>query len=153
MNAKQRAFLAAFREVGMVRLACEVAKVGHSSHYRWLKEDAEYRRAFDMAKMAAADRLEDEAARRALDGVEKPTGWYKGKPGGYLREHSDALLMFILKGLLPEKYGNRVAARGSIAAIDYKKLPDHLLQRISDGEHPLSVLASVEPNATDSHSR
>ena len=61
--------------------------------------------------------------------------------------------MFALKALLPEKYGNRVAARGSIAAIDYKKLPDHAIARIAAGEHPLSVMASVEPNANDSHSR
>ena len=32
-----RAFLAAFRETDNVRLACEVAKVGRSSHYRWLE--------------------------------------------------------------------------------------------------------------------
>ncbi len=33
----KRAFLAAFRETGNVRLACEVVKVGRSSHYRWLE--------------------------------------------------------------------------------------------------------------------
>ena len=64
-------------------------------------------------------------------------------------DYSDNLLMFVLKGLLPDKYRERVEVRGSIAAIAYNKLPDHLLQRISDGEHPLSVLASVEPIAVD----
>ncbi len=153
MKAKQRAFLAAFREVGMVRLACTTSKVGRSSHYRWLEGDAEYRKAFDMAKMNAADKLEDEAFRRAVEGVEKPTGWYRGIPGGVVREYSDNLLMFILKGLLPEKYGNRVEPRASVASIDLTKLPDHLIARIAAGEHPLSVLASVEPIANDSHSR
>ena len=33
----------AFLETGNVRLACEVAKVGRSSHYRWLEKDSEYR--------------------------------------------------------------------------------------------------------------
>ena len=74
MNPQQRAFLAAFRETGNVRLACDVAKAGRSSHYRWLQEDSEYREAFDLAKEDAADILEAEAYRRAVHGVEKPAG-------------------------------------------------------------------------------
>ncbi len=66
VDSKQRAFLAAFRETGNVRLACEVAKVGRSSHYRWLGMHPEYREAFELAKLQAADVLEDEAHRRAV---------------------------------------------------------------------------------------
>ena len=40
----KRAFLAAFRETGNVRLACEVGGVGRSSHYRWPEKDPEYRK-------------------------------------------------------------------------------------------------------------
>ncbi len=36
----------------------------------------------ELAKEDAADTLEAEACRRAVEGVEKPVGWYKGKPGG-----------------------------------------------------------------------
>ena len=120
---RQRAFLAAFRETGNVCLACEVAKVGRSSHYRWLAEDPAYREAFDQAKEDAADILEAEAFRRAVDGVEKPVGWYKGKPGGYVREYSDILLIFLLKALRPEKYRDRLNLRGSFAHIDLNQLP------------------------------
>ncbi len=60
-HPSKRAFLAAFRETGNVRLACEVAKVGRSSHYRWIGEDPEYREAFDLAKECAGDLLEAEA--------------------------------------------------------------------------------------------
>ena len=150
MTGKQKALLAAFREVGMVRLACDVAKVGRSSHYRWLEGDAEYRKAFDMVKKDAADILEDEAVRRAIDGVERPTGWYKGKPGGYVREYSDNLLMFLLKWIKPDKYKDRIQLKGGLATIDLNKLPDELIARIAAGEHPLSVLATVEPIAIES---
>ncbi len=68
-----------------MRLACEVAKVRRSSHYRWLENDPEYREAFELAKQDAADILEAEAFRRAVEGVEAPTGWYMGKPVGYVR--------------------------------------------------------------------
>ena len=83
---KKKAFLAAFRELGNVRLACEAADVGRSSHYRWLDQDPEYREAFDLAKEDAADILEAEAKRRAVEGVEEPAGWYKGQAGGVVRK-------------------------------------------------------------------
>ncbi len=92
----QRAFLAAFRETGNVRLTCKAAGVGRSSHYRWLEKDPEYREAFDVAKEDAADVLEGEAHRRAVDGWEEPVGWYKGVAGGTVRRYSDNLLMFLL---------------------------------------------------------
>ena len=65
---KKKAFLAAFRETRNVRAACDAAEVGRSSHYRWLETDAAYEEAFDLAKEDAADILEAEATRRAVDG-------------------------------------------------------------------------------------
>ena len=147
VHPKRRAFLAAFRETGNVRLACEVAKVGRSSHYRWLEMHPEYRKAFELAKEEAGDILEAEVFRRAVEGVEKPVGWYKGQPGGYVREYSDTLLIFYLKTLRPEKYRERVEMRGTLAHIDLTKLPDHLLARIAAGEHPYSVLAPGQGGA------
>lgn len=144
-NPRQRAFLAAYQETGNVRLACKVARVGRSSHYRWLEEDSPYGEAFDLTKEDAAELLEAEAHRRAVEGVEKPTGWYKGQPGGYVREYSDILLIFLLKGLLPAKYKDRVEVRGGLATIDYAKLTDEQLARISAGEHPLAVLGAALP--------
>ncbi len=145
-HPQQRAFLAAFRETGNVRLTCEVAGVGRNSHYRWLEKDSEYREAFELAKEDAADILEAEAYRRAVEGVEKPVGWYKGKPGGTVREYSDILLIFLLKALRPEKYRERVEVRGSLAHIDFNRLSDDQLARIAAGEPVLAVLAtSADP--------
>jgi hypothetical protein len=142
VNPHQSAFLAAFRATGNVRLACKAASVGRSSHYRWLEKNSEYREAFDLAKEDAADIIEAEAFRRAVVGVEKPVGWYKGKPGGTVREYSDILLIFLLKALRPEKYRERVEVRGSLAHIDFNRLSDEQLARIAGGEHPLAVLAT-----------
>ncbi len=72
MNPRQKAFLAAFRETGNVRLACKAAGVGRSTHYRWREKDSEYREAFDQAKEDATDVLEAEAHRRAVEGWEEP---------------------------------------------------------------------------------
>ena len=140
-HLKKRGFLAAFRETGNVRLACEAAEVGRSSHYRWLDEDPEYREGFGLAKEDAADILEAEAKRRAVEGVEEPTGWYKGVPGGYVRRYSDVLLIFLLKGLRPEVYRERMEVSGALARIDFNAMTDSQLARIEQGEHPYAVLA------------
>ncbi len=62
-----------------------------------------------------------------------------------MREYSDILAIFLLKGLRPETYKDRIEFKGGLAHIDLSQLPDHLLQRIASGEHPLAVLASAVP--------
>ncbi len=141
-HAQQRALLVAFLETGNVRRACEVAKVGRSSHYRWLEQHKAYREAFNVAKQCAADLLEAEAYRRAVEGVEEPVGWYKGKPGGVVRKYSDVLLIFLLKGLRPEKYRDRVELHGQLANLDLSRLDDDSLRRIAAGESVWTVLSS-----------
>lgn len=94
---------------GNVREAADVAGMGQT-HYEWLQSDTDYAAAFDAATEDAGDVLEAEAWRRAVDGVEEPTGWYQGVPGGKVRKDSDTLLIFLLKR--PEGVEIRRAARG-----------------------------------------
>ena len=63
-----------------------------------------------------------------------------------MRDYSDVLLMFLLKGVRPEKYRERVDIKGPILHINLKKLPDELIARLAEGENPLSVLASATPD-------
>lgn len=105
-DANQAAFLAAFRETGNVSLAASAADVDRSTHYKWLDEDG-YSERFRLAQEDAVDALEAEARRRAVEGVEEPTGWYQGEPGGMVRKYSDTLLIFLLKGAAPHKYRER----------------------------------------------
>ncbi len=95
----------------------------------------------------AADLIEGEAFRRAVHGVEKPTGWYQGKPGAMVREYSDVLAIFLLKGLRPERYKDRVEMRGALANLDLNLLPDEAIDRIANGEPVMAVLASMVPRA------
>lgn len=123
LTRAQGRFLACFGACGNVLRAARWSKVGRASHYRWLDESPEYAAAYAKAELEAARTLEDEAVRRAHEGVRKAIR-YKGKIVGYDTEYSDSLLMFCLKGLLPEKYRDRVDNRLSnpdgslIAAID-----------------------------------
>ena len=60
-----------------------------------------------------------------------------------MRRHSDVLLMFLLKGVLPERYKDRMEVQGAFANIDITRLPDPLIARLAAGENPLSVLAGA----------
>ena len=139
-HLKKRAFLAAYRELGNVRLACQAAQIGRSSHYRWQAEP-DYAEEFEQAKEDAVDVLEAEARRRAVDGWEEPVGWYKGQAGGTVRRYSDVLLIFLLKGAAPDKYRDRVEVGGVLAKLNFDAMTDEQLSRISQGEHPYAVLA------------
>lgn len=105
LSPNQQAFLDAYSETCNISRAANVADVARQRHYIWLESSEEYSAAFAAVKEQAADSLEDEAVRRAHEGVEKPVT-IAGKRE-VVREYSDTLLIFLLKGLRPEKYRER----------------------------------------------
>jgi uncharacterized protein YbjQ (UPF0145 family) len=106
LKAKQRAFLAVYSEAGNISQAAELANVNRCMHYTWMEKSEVYREAFEEAMEKAADRLEQEARRRAVNGVSEPV-FYKGEQCGTIQRYSDTLLIFLLKGVRPEKYRER----------------------------------------------
>jgi hypothetical protein len=115
-EVNQPAFLEAYRQTGSIRAAAEAVGINRQTHYDWLSDDETYPERFQQAKADAAERLEEEARRRAVEGVEEQTGWWKGKPGGTVRRYSDTLLIFLLKGALPAKYRERHEHTGADGA-------------------------------------
>ena len=83
-----------------------------------------------------------------------PWGGYKGQAGGTVRRYSDTLLIFLLKGLKPEVYRERLEVQGTLGQIDFGRMTDEQISRIAGGEHPWSVLAPTrdlpEPEAGES---
>ena len=106
-HMKKRAFLAAFAECGTVTHAAEIAGISRRMVQYWKKDDPEFAEAFRVAEEKAADRLEQEARRRAIEGVSEPV-FHKGEVVGTVQKYSDTLLIFLLKGARPEKYRERV---------------------------------------------
>ncbi len=118
-SVKRAAFLAAYAKCGNVTEAARLAKVARSQHYEWM-EDSEYAAAFANAHHEACDLLEAEARRRAVEGVQEPVV-YQGecsyKPDSLgrrtnriltIRKYSDVLLIFLMKGAMPDKYRDNV---------------------------------------------
>lgn len=105
-HPKKRAFLAAFIQTASVTVSAKLAEIDRRSHYVWKRDDEVYLKAFESARLMAAETLEAEAIRRAHDGVDEPQ-FYKGEICGHVRRYSDVLLIFLLKGAMPDKYKER----------------------------------------------
>ncbi len=104
-------FLRAYSETGNIYRACVDANVDRRTIYKWQEHDDQFALAMRQAEIEAIERLEEEARRRAYDGVVREKGvYYQGARVGsaIVTEYSDSLLMFLLKGLKPEKYKERL---------------------------------------------
>ena len=95
--------LVALAETGNVTEAALAAKIDRCTHYKWLNADPAYVESAAEAMEQAADHLETEARRRAVDGVSEPL-MYQGIKVGHVLKYSDTLLIFLLKAVRPEKY-------------------------------------------------
>ena len=95
-------FLNYYISCGTISKAAKKAKISRQTHYDWLKNDKKgaYRRAFELADKMAADLLEEEAFRRAVEG-DTQVIYYKGEEIGRKRVYSDQLLTVLLKGKKP----------------------------------------------------
>ena len=104
INSKDKnTFLNYYIEYGTISKAAKKAKISRQTHYDWLKNDTkgQYRRAFELADKMAADLLEEEAFRRAVEG-DLQVVYYKGEEVGRRRVYSDHLLSLLLKGKKPQ---------------------------------------------------
>ena len=104
-DAQQR-FLGALALGASVTSAAKAAGVDRRTVYKWREKDESFKQEWIDHVDMGADVLEDEATRRAVDGVKRPV-YQGGRRVGFVREHSDQLLMFLLKGRRPEKYRER----------------------------------------------
>jgi hypothetical protein len=105
-----RAFLAVLGRSGNVSLACYAPDVSRGAAYRLRDADAGFRDGWNEALKAAADVLELEARRRAIEGVKR----YVRSQGEIVRDeegrpmletvYSDYLLERLLKAHKPELY-------------------------------------------------
>lgn len=99
-------FLKWLAKKGNISLACRKAKKGGIDRkwaYEKRKADPFFKEAWDDALAIATDALEEEARRRAEDGLLRPV-YYEGKKVGSVREYSDTLMIFLLKAHNPQKF-------------------------------------------------
>jgi hypothetical protein len=111
--ARQERFLKALAETGNITAAVALAGTSRTRVYELRKADENFQAAWDEAENSASDKLEAEAWRRAVDGVQEPL-----VSGGKIvrdddgnpiatRRYSDAMLTLLLKARRPEKFRER----------------------------------------------
>ena len=96
----QDMFLTALRQTGNVSAAARAAGVARSRCYEVRRRDPDFATGWQDALEEAADWLEFEALRRAVEGTEEDR-FFGGHIVGQVTRYSDALLMFLLKARRP----------------------------------------------------
>ena len=127
-NAKKNKFLNALAKYGSIKTAALEAGIDRTTHYTWMDDEA-YKKAYERARQIAADALEEEARRRAVEG-------YIGKDG--VREYSDKLLIALLKANFPDRYKERMESKvelsGAVGIVDALKEARERLKEAAEEE-------------------
>ena len=75
------------KSLGIVTTACKSVDIARQTHYRWMDEDNEYRKAVEDIGEIAIDFAESQLHKQIKDGVQSSTIFYlktKGKKRGYV---------------------------------------------------------------------
>lgn len=102
---RKKLFIQALRKNGIVTAACDAANLTARLVYTHRKTDANFAAAWEEGLEASTERLEAEAIRRGVDGVDEPLT-YQDSIFGHKKRYSDNLLMFVLKKRKPEYRDN-----------------------------------------------
>jgi len=129
-------FLQDLRETGNVSAAARHVGKSRAALYRARKQDAAFAAEWDDALEEAADWLELEALRRAVDGTEEGR-YFQGEMIGAITRYSDSLLMFLLKARRPQLYGGLRQSIPEDGETDIERLRGELetkMTRLVDGD-------------------
>lgn len=139
-HKKKLAFLEHYRITGNITRAAELANCHRVTVYKWEEEDEKFAEAMASALEEAKDRLELEAYRRGVEGVNKPV-IYKGEimkeknptTGEMepitIKEYSDHLLTVLLNASRPEKFKFRHEHTGPNNEDLFKSFVDAVVNR------------------------
>lgn len=75
------------KSLGVVTTACKSVGIGRTTHYLWLEQDAEYRKAVDELQNMTLDFAESQLHKQIKEGNTTATIFYlktKGKKRGYV---------------------------------------------------------------------
>ena len=97
------AFITMLAELPNITAVSRILGINPSSIYRARTNDEDFDTKVKEAIEQGYDLIEEEARRRAVDGVLEPV-YYKGEEIGEIRKYSDHLLLALLKGYKPKKF-------------------------------------------------
>ncbi len=137
-RGRRQAFLAALEKGLSVTGAAAAAGINRTLAYKWREALPDFAAAWDEAVQEAADLLEDEALRRAMEGVEKPVFW-RGQQIGTVRTYNDRLLALLLQRRRPAPPAPRPPSKAELAAEERRRQEEELAERRRRGEAELAA--------------
>lgn len=99
---KDAAFFAALAESGNVSKSAIAIGASRSIVYEWREADPEFAARWERAMKVSVLGMEDEAKRRAIEGVAEEIFDKDGNPSGTKTKYSDTLLIFLMKAHDPK---------------------------------------------------
>lgn len=114
---------------GIVTDAAKDIRISRTALYNHRAVDKEFEKLWDEAADRGVDVIEDEAKRRALNGVREPV-YYQGDIVGYIWKKSDLCISLILKAHRP-KYR---LERHELTGADGKPLPSNVIIYLPDNK-------------------
>lgn len=115
--AKQQRYFACLAEGWSKTRASAAAGVNASTIAYHRKTNPEFVEQEFEATQRGTDRIEDEATRRAVEGVAEPV-YQGGQLVGEVQRYSDQLMGLLLRGRRPERYKDRVEQSGNVVLTD-----------------------------------
>lgn len=139
-------FCRALGSIGSVLSACIAIGSTREEVSVWRSDDKVFAKAWDNAILDSVERLENEAIRRAVHGVEE--GIYFGaRKIGTRKVYSDTLLKTLMEGNNPNKYRKNVTIEGGTTPIGVRVTDT---RRESIAEKILGAIAAAEVVPDDS---
>jgi len=99
-------FFARLSETANVTKSSEAAGISRDRVYAMKGSDPAFKARFDEAYNVGYEKLQEECERRAFEGYDRAV-YQGGSMVGIVREYSDALAMFLLKGQKPSRFRER----------------------------------------------
>ena len=106
------AFLDMLEETGLINTAAAAVRTTARKIATLREQSVEFDEAVERALQLSHDKLEAEARRRAVDGIEKGV-YYQGTLVDTERQYSDSLLTTLLKAKRPDEFAERKQITGA----------------------------------------
>lgn len=119
-------FLSELGECANVSKACAAANISRDYAYDMKRADKAFSARWDEAYDRGYLKLEEEAQRRAFEGVDRPV-YFKGLVVDSVKEYSDTLTMFLMKGRMRRVFGDKQEVTVNRGDSPYAKMSDEEL--------------------------
>lgn len=122
-------FLRELSECAHVSKACAAANISRDYAYDMKRADKAFSARWDEAYDRGYLKLEEEAQRRAFEGVDRPV-YFKGLVVDSVKEYSDTLTMFLMKGRMRRVFGDKQEVTVNRGDSPYAKMSDEELDEV-----------------------